>query len=44
MISKKGLKLLEEMDKLDEKVDKTFSELNEEEKKKLNDLLDKLRG
>ena len=44
VISKKGLKLLEEMDKLDEKVDKTFSELNEEEKKKLNDLLDKLRG
>ncbi len=44
IITEKGLKLLLEMDKLNEKYDSLFENLSESEAKKLNDLLDKLRG
>jgi DNA-binding MarR family transcriptional regulator len=44
IISEKGLKLLSEMDKLNEKLDSLFKELSSTEAKKLNNLLDKLRG
>ena len=42
-ITEKGLKLLTEMDKFSNQIEKKFSNLNEKEIKKLNDLLDKLR-
>ncbi|MHB8905146.1 MAG: MarR family winged helix-turn-helix transcriptional regulator [Melioribacteraceae bacterium] len=44
IITEKGLKLLLEMDKLNEKYDSLFENLSESEAKKLNELLDKLRG
>lgn len=44
IITEKGLKLLAELDKLNEKSDKYFSNLNESEINHLNQLLDKLRG
>jgi DNA-binding MarR family transcriptional regulator len=43
IITEKGLKLLSEMDKLNEKSDAIFKNLSLSEAKKLNDLLDKLR-
>ncbi|MCX6290767.1 MAG: MarR family transcriptional regulator [Bacteroidetes bacterium] len=43
-INKKGLKLLAELDKEEQLFDGFFSNLDEKEKKHLNDLLDKLRG
>lgn len=42
-ISEKGLKLLDEMDKLNEQYDSFFNLLNEKEAELLNKLLDKLR-
>ena len=44
LITDKGLKLLKEMDKESKQVEKLLSKLSETEAKKLNDLLDKLRG
>ncbi len=44
IITDKGLKLLSEMDKLNEKHDSIFENLSSTESKKLNELLDKLRG
>ena len=44
IITEKGLKLLLEMDKLNEKYDSLFENLSVSESKKLNELLDKLRG
>lgn len=44
IISKKGLKLLLEIDKLNEKSDAIFGNLSSKEAKIINDLLDKLRG
>jgi DNA-binding MarR family transcriptional regulator len=44
IITEKGLKLLLEMDKLNDKHDLLFKNLSDSEAKKLNDLLDKLRG
>jgi DNA-binding MarR family transcriptional regulator len=43
IISEKGLKLLLEMDMLNEKYDSLFKRLSPPEAKKLNELLDKLR-
>jgi DNA-binding MarR family transcriptional regulator len=43
-ISDKGLTLLAEIDKENDAMDKFLAALNDEEKKQLNDLLDKLRG
>jgi DNA-binding MarR family transcriptional regulator len=43
-INEKGLALLKEMDKLEEKIGKLFKALKPDEAKKLNALLDKLRG
>ncbi len=44
VITQKGLNLLEEIEKENERVDKYLSGLNEEEIVLLNDLLDKVRG
>lgn len=44
LITEKGLKLLEELDKYDDKTDKIFGKLNSDEARTLNDLLDKMRG
>ncbi|MCX6169009.1 MAG: MarR family transcriptional regulator [Ignavibacteriales bacterium] len=44
IITEDGLKLLLEMDKLNEKYDSLFKNLSVSESKKLNELLDKLRG
>jgi DNA-binding MarR family transcriptional regulator len=44
VITQKGLDLLEEIEKENERVDKYLSGLNEEEIVLLNDLLDKVRG
>lgn len=44
IITEKGLKLLLEMDKLNEKYDSLFENLSVSESQKLNELLDKLRG
>jgi DNA-binding MarR family transcriptional regulator len=44
IITEKGLKLLLEMDKLNEKYDSLFENLSYSEAKKINELLDKLRG
>jgi DNA-binding MarR family transcriptional regulator len=44
MITEKGLKLLSAIDKLNEKSDTIFKNLSSGEAKKINDLLDKLRG
>lgn len=43
IISENGLKLLSEMDKLNEQSDSLFNRLSLAEAKKLNELLDKLR-
>ncbi len=43
-INAKGLKLLEDIDKEEKQLDDFFSNISEQEKKHLNDLLDKLRG
>lgn len=43
-ITQKGLELLAEMDKLNEKYDSFFKNLSEEESNKINELLDKMRG
>lgn len=43
-ITQKGLKLLQDTDKLEERFDQLFKELKLSEAKTLNDLLDKLRG
>lgn len=44
IITEKGLRLLLEMDKFNEKYDSLFGNLSDSEAKKLNELLDKLRG
>ena len=44
VITKKGLKLLDELDKHDDEVDELFAKLNVSEAKTINELLDKLRG
>ncbi len=44
IITVKGLKLLAEMDKLNQKADAIFQNLSLDEAKELNNLLDKLRG
>lgn len=44
VITKKGLKLLEKIDETDSEMDGYLQNLSESEAKKLNDLLDKLRG
>lgn len=44
VITKKGLKLLEKIDETDLEMDGYLQNLSESEAKKLNDLLDKLRG
>lgn len=44
LITDKGLRLLEEMDKSDDSFKKEMNKLSEEDAKKLNELLDKLRG
>lgn len=44
IISEKGLKLLSEIDKLDEKSDAIFKNLSPKEAEIINGLLDKLRG
>jgi DNA-binding MarR family transcriptional regulator len=44
MINAKGLKLLADIDKEEKLFDNFYSNLSDEEKKQLNDLLDKLRG
>lgn len=44
VITQKGLDLLEEIEKENERMDKSLSALNEEEIVLLNDLLDKVRG
>jgi DNA-binding MarR family transcriptional regulator len=44
IITEKGLKLLLEIDKLNEKQDSLLENLTSSEAKKLNELLDKLRG
>ncbi|MEW6702091.1 MAG: MarR family transcriptional regulator [Bacteroidota bacterium] len=44
IITEKGLKLLSRIDKLNEQFDALFKNLSNPEAKKLNDLLDKLRG
>jgi len=44
VITKKGLKLLKDIDKLDDEADQIFNKLSASEAKTLNDLLDKMRG
>jgi DNA-binding MarR family transcriptional regulator len=44
MISDKGLELLSELDRENDLLDALFANLNDDEKKQLNDLLDKVRG
>ena len=44
LISQKGLQLLAEIDKETDTIDSIFSTLTDEEKRTVNDLLDKLRG
>jgi DNA-binding MarR family transcriptional regulator len=44
VITDKGLKILAEIDKLNNEYDSFFSNLNEKEAGRLNDLLDKMRG
>lgn len=44
VITKKGLKLLEDMDKQDDEADQLFNKLSSNEAKTLNKLLDKMRG
>lgn len=43
-ITEKGMKLLEEIDKLNDQTDRVFSHLTEQEAKTINELLDKMRG
>jgi len=43
-INDKGLALLADIDKQEQQIDSLFSKLDQDEKKTLNDLLDKLRG
>lgn len=44
VITEKGLKLLEDIDRHNEDFDQIFNKLGPEEAQKLNDLLDKMRG
>lgn len=44
VISEKGLKVLKELNILEEKFSEIFSNITEEEAKTVNDLLDKMRG
>lgn len=44
VITKKGLKLLEDIDKREDEADQLFSKLSSSEAKTLNQLLDKMRG
>lgn len=44
VITDKGLKIIEEVEKSDESLERNFKSLTEEEAKQLNFLLDKLRG
>jgi DNA-binding MarR family transcriptional regulator len=44
LINKKGLTLLSEIDQEEKLLDDLFSRLSPDEKKQLNDLLDKMRG
>lgn len=44
IITDKGLKLLSEFDKLDNDLDKIFSNITEQEAKLLNNLMDKIRN
>lgn len=44
IITEKGLKLLSRIDRLNEQFDAVFKNLSKAEAKKLNELLDKLRG
>lgn len=44
IITEKGLNLLKEIDKLNNKYDSFFKNITEDEAKTLNDLLDKMRG
>lgn len=44
IITKKGLKLLSQIDELNPKFDRVFKNINKQEAQILNDLLDKMRG
>lgn len=44
LITQKGLRLLEEIDKYNDEADQVFSNLTEDEAKVINKLLDKMRG
>lgn len=44
VITKKGLKLLENIDKHDNEIDQLFNKLSSSEAKTLNEFLDKMRG
>jgi len=44
IITKKGLALLKEIDKLNDEFDSIFKHINKKEAKIINDLLDKMRG
>jgi DNA-binding MarR family transcriptional regulator len=44
VITKKGLELLEDIDKHDDEADQIFNKLSSTEAKSLNELLDKMRG
>ena len=44
VITKKGLKLLEDIDKHDDEIDQAFKKLNLSEARTVNQLLDKMRG
>ena len=44
VITEKGLKVLEEIDKHDDEIDQAFKKLNLSEAKTVNKLLDKMRG
>ena len=44
VITKKGLKLLEDIDKHDDEIDHAFKKLNLSEARTVNQLLDKMRG
>lgn len=44
IITEKGLKLLEELDSIDESIKNLFSNISEEEAKAVNVIFDKLRG
>jgi len=44
IITKKGLKLLSQIDELNSEFDRVFKNINKQEAHILNDLLDKMRG